>query len=114
MTAHSNFIPWAIFKLLTGLTLYFLVKKCYNINMYNWSVDVKILKKDKRQYAIWKLEQMVNFGLNGQRVKISDLKKYWADIHIDPDRRKFLNLLLHGKKYSHQKSTTRSEKSSRK
>lgn len=82
--------------------------------MYNWSVDVKTLKKNKRQYAIWKLEQMVNFGLNGQRVKAGDLKEYWADIHIDPDRRKFLKLLLHEKKHSHSKSTTHSKKSSRK
>ena len=25
--------------------------------MYNWSVDTTELKKDKRKYAIWNLEQ---------------------------------------------------------
>ena len=35
--------------------------------MKNWPVDVKELKKDKRKYTVWKLEQMVNFGLDGKK-----------------------------------------------
>jgi hypothetical protein len=35
--------------------------------MKNWSVDVNELKKDKGKYAVWKLEQMVNFGLDGKK-----------------------------------------------
>lgn len=62
--------------------------------MNNWSVDIKKLRKDKEKFAIWKLEQMVNFGLGGKKIKKKELKKYWKVIHIDPAKRKFLSLFL--------------------
>lgn len=62
--------------------------------MRNWSVDIKELKKDKEQYAIWRLEQMVNFGLGGERLNIIDLKKYWNKLHLDPNKKKFLLYLM--------------------
>ena len=32
--------------------------------MYNWSVDEKNFKKEDPQgYKIWKLEQLINYGL---------------------------------------------------
>ena len=65
--------------------------------MYNWSTDVKEIKKDKEKYAIWKIEQMVNFGIGKEKIKEKNLRKYWLKIKIDPFRRKFLNLLLNGK-----------------
>lgn len=63
--------------------------------MYNWSTDENKLKKDKRAHAIWKLEQMVNFGLNGKKLNASELKKYWEELSLDPARKRFLELLLH-------------------
>ncbi len=63
--------------------------------MYNWSTDTTQLQKDPEKYAIWKIEQLVNFGLAGGRIQESDLKKYWDRIEIDPSRRKFLSLLIH-------------------
>lgn len=63
--------------------------------MYNWSVDEKELKKDARQYAKWALEQQINFGLNGKKIKESLLREYWNDLALDPARKRFLNLLLH-------------------
>lgn len=62
--------------------------------MYNWSTDEEKLKKDPEKYAVWRLEQMVNFGLNGGKIKESDLKKYWRKLKIDPARRRFLALLI--------------------
>ncbi len=62
--------------------------------MRNWSIDIKKLKKDKEKYAIWKLEQMVNFGLGKNKIKKSELKKYWNIINIDPLKRKFLSLFV--------------------
>ena len=62
--------------------------------MYNWSVDEKELKKDKEKYAIWKLEQMVNFGLGGKKIKITELKKYWNKLKIDSARKRLLQILL--------------------
>ena len=65
--------------------------------MYNWSIDEKKLSKDPEKYAIWKLEQMVNFGLNGDKLDREELRKYWNKINIDPVRRRFLSLILNEK-----------------
>ena len=62
--------------------------------MKNWSIDTKKLKENKEEYAIWKLEQLVNFGLGKEKIKKSDLKKYWNRIDIDPHKRKFLSLFI--------------------
>lgn len=62
--------------------------------MYNWSTQQKELEKDPRKYAIWKIEQMVNFGLDGQKINVDELKKYWSEIEIDPARRKFLEMII--------------------
>jgi len=62
--------------------------------MYNWSVDIKQLKKNKKQYAIWKIEQLVNFGLNGKKIKKSELKKYWPELNLDAKKKKLLSLVL--------------------
>ena len=50
------------------------------MHMYNWSTNENALKKDPEVYAIWKLEQMVNFGLGGKKIKAADLKKYWHSV----------------------------------
>lgn len=65
--------------------------------MYNWSVDEKKLSKHPEKYKIWKLEQLINFGLNGQKLRKSDLKKYWRKLHIDPQYKKYLRFLLSSK-----------------
>lgn len=62
--------------------------------MKNWSVDVKELKKDKKKYAIWRLEQMVNFGLDNQKLNASELKKYWTELRIDPHKKNYLAMIL--------------------
>lgn len=62
--------------------------------MRNWSTDEKELAKEKNRYAIWKLEQMVNFGLDGKKLNLKELQKYWEKLHIDPARKRFLELLL--------------------
>lgn len=80
------------------------------MRMYNWSVDEKILKKDKRGYAIWKLEQMVNFGLNNERIDERTLRRYLPEMNIDPFRRKFFELILNEKRNSQRKPARRSPK----
>lgn len=46
---------------------------------------------------IWKLEQLINFGLHGEKLDLTKVKTYWSKIHIDPPTRKFLKLLIWGK-----------------
>jgi len=62
--------------------------------MYNWSVDIKELKKDKKQYKIWQLEQLINFGLGKEKIKQADLKKYWDLLTLDPNKKRYLSFLL--------------------
>lgn len=67
--------------------------------MKNWSVDEKELKKDKEAYAIWRLEQLINYGLDGEKLDPDLVKKYWKKIYIDPVYRTYLSFLLWPKKY---------------
>jgi hypothetical protein len=67
--------------------------------MNNWSVDVSKLKKDKEKYAIWRLEQMVNFGLGEDRFDIRELEKYWSKLNLDPNKKKYLATLIWPKQF---------------
>ena len=50
----------------------------------HWSVNIKELKKDKESFAVWKIEQWVNWGIGNNRIKKADLIKYWDKLDIDP------------------------------
>lgn len=65
--------------------------------VYNWSVDIKKLQKDTKLYHVWKLEQLINFGLGGEKINSKFLKKYWSKLSLDPYRKQFMQLLLWGK-----------------
>lgn len=67
--------------------------------MHNWSVNEKELKKDGKHYAIWRLEQVINFGADGEKIKAEDLRMYWEQLHLDPAKKLFLGFLLWGKKF---------------
>lgn len=67
--------------------------------MYNWSVDEKQFKKaDPKAYEIWKLEQAINYGLNGEKLSEKLVRKYWKKLSIDPETKMFLQFLLWPKK----------------
>ncbi len=67
--------------------------------MHNWSVDIERFKKeDPEGFKVWKLEQLINYGLNDEKIDKELLMKYWDKIYIeDPFRKEFLELLLWGK-----------------
>lgn len=65
--------------------------------MHNWSVDTTELKKNKKQYAVWHLEQMVNFGLNGEKISRQEIKKYWKILDLDHNKKKYLKMILWSK-----------------
>jgi hypothetical protein len=66
---------------------------------YNWSVDEKRFKKeDPEAYKIWRIEQMINYGLAGEKLDEKKVKKYWKKLFMDEPTRKFLELLLWEKK----------------
>ncbi len=66
--------------------------------VYNWSVDLKELKKDKEKYTIWKLEQMINYGLDGEKLDEKLVRKYWKKLYLDPLKKRYLEFLLWPKK----------------
>lgn len=66
----------------------------YNRSMNHWSVDTTELEKDPRKYVIWRLENAVNFGIRDGKISARELKDHWDDLDLDPNKKKFLALLL--------------------
>jgi len=62
--------------------------------MYNWSVDLKKLGTTSQEAKIWRLEQAINFGLNNQKLDKTSVKRFWQQLRLDPQRKRFLKLLL--------------------
>ena len=62
--------------------------------MRNWSVDTSKFDKNSSEFKIWKLEQLINFGLHGELIDTQELFTYLPNLTIEPSKRKFLELLL--------------------
>ena len=62
--------------------------------MKNWSTDIRKIEQNKDKFSIWTLEQLINFGLNGEKLELAKLKKYWNFLDIDPHKKVFLELLI--------------------
>lgn len=62
--------------------------------MYNWNTRLYKWNKKSESYLLWKLQQMINFGLNGEKLDLFLVKKYWSKLDLDPQRKKFLKLIL--------------------
>ena len=63
--------------------------------MYNWSVDEEAMKKaDPEGYEIWRLEQLINYGLGGEKLNEEQVKKYWDRLYLDPAKKDYLSFLL--------------------
>lgn len=67
--------------------------------MRNWSVDTTELQKNPEQFAVWRLEQMINFGTGGEKILAEELRIYWDRLVLDKDKREFIGFLLWGKKF---------------
>ena len=69
--------------------------------MHNWSVDEKELKKHPEKYALWRLEQLINYGLDGEKLDREEVKRLWPKIkdRLDPYKKRVLEYLLWGKLY---------------
>lgn len=62
--------------------------------MHNWNTDTSKWNKKSSSFKIWKLEQLINFGLNGEKLDSNLLKKYWSKIYADTPTKNYLKLLL--------------------
>ena len=71
----------------------------YNDFMHNWSCDIEKLRDhSKKGAALFELEQKVNYGLARSRISKKQLLRYWKELQLDPDRRRFLSFLLWNRK----------------
>ncbi len=62
--------------------------------MRNWSVDETVLKKDPAKYRLWRLEQLINFGLEGEKLDAAELKKALPKLNLDPAKKRYLQFLI--------------------
>ena len=65
--------------------------------MYNWSTDEETLKKkNPKKYKLWRLEQLINYGLDGEKLDREEVKKAWPKIkdNLDLHLRSYLEFLL--------------------
>lgn len=62
--------------------------------MYNWSVDTKKLASHSRKHSIWKLEQLINFGLGREKLNVNFTKRHLGVLHLDPAKKRYLKFLL--------------------
>ena len=68
--------------------------------MYNWSVDEKKFKKqDPQGYKLWRLTQLINYGLDGEKLDRQEVKQAWPKIkdNLDPYKQRAIEYLLWGK-----------------
>ena len=71
---------------------------CIISQMYNWSIDeAKFKKRALAKYKEWRLLQLINYGLQGEKLNLSFLKKSWPKIKnqiIDQWVRKYLEEIV--------------------
>jgi hypothetical protein len=67
--------------------------------MHNWSVDEKKFKKDNpKKYRLWRISQLINYGLGDEKLDKNEVKDLWSQIKtkIDPNTKVYLEYLLWG------------------
>lgn len=71
--------------------------------MFNWSVDEKKFKKKyPKEYKLWRITQLINYGLDGEKLNKKEVKKEWLKIkdRLDPNTELYFEYLIWDKKPS--------------
>ena len=71
--------------------------------MINWSTDeVKFKKENPKEYKLWRLTQLINYGLDGEKLDKKEVIAAWPKINarLDPYKKRVLEYLIWGKVYS--------------
>lgn len=64
---------------------------------YLWDYDKKTLEKSKKG-KIFLLERRINYGPEkGEKIKLSEVKKYWNKLNLFRLQKRLLELLIWGK-----------------
>jgi len=70
--------------------------------MLNWNTDEQTFKKLRPQeYQLWRLTQLINYGLDGEKLDEQEVRSAWPKIkeRLNPDKRKVLEFFLWNKKW---------------
>lgn len=69
--------------------------------MKNWNTDVQKFRTLEEK-KVWRLIQLIEYGVENQKISTKQLKKYWSKIknQIDPINKKLYEFWLWGKTYS--------------
>jgi hypothetical protein len=64
--------------------------------------EEKFKKRYPKKYKIWRIAQLINYGLDGEKLDKKEVKKYWREIEswLDPNKALYIKYLLWGKKPS--------------
>ncbi|MBI3559834.1 hypothetical protein HY087_01765 [Candidatus Gottesmanbacteria bacterium] len=68
--------------------------------MINWNTDEELLKKNHpKEYRLWRLAQLINYGLEGEKLDEKELRAVWQKIkdRLNPDKRKVIEFFLWNK-----------------
>jgi len=71
--------------------------------MINWNINEdKFKKENPKEYKLWRLQQLINYGLDGAKLDREEVKKAWPQIkeQLDPYKRRVMEFLLWGNLYS--------------
>lgn len=62
-----------------------------------WDYDINELKKTKSGRLLI-LERMINYGPDkGEKISLSEVKKNWNKLDLDPRKKRLFELLIWGK-----------------
>ena len=76
----------------------------YNNSIKLWDYDRKELEKTESG-RILMLERLINYGPDeGEKIKLSDVKKYWDKLELFEYARRLMELLIWGKYKSSPKN----------
>lgn len=78
--------------------------------MINWSTDENKFKKEHpKEHKFWSLIQRINYGLDGKKLDLSEVKKSWNQFQdkIDQPTKNYLEYLIWGKLPSSTKTSKR-------
>jgi len=65
--------------------------------VYIWDYDINKLKKTESG-RILILERMINYGPGKEKLKLSEVKKYWNKLDLYPSSKHLLELLIWNKR----------------
>lgn len=65
------------------------------MSSYLWDFDKAELEKTE-EGRIFILERMINYGPDGEKIKLADVKKYWDKMQLRIPQKRLLELLIWG------------------